>query len=80
MAYGKYGDMKMAYAKGGGGGKSGGAYGPGGLSVAGKNPNSHPDLNDTPCGPYSHKLGHTGDGGYDGDESVDHRGGTFHFK
>lgn len=61
--------------------KSGEAHGPGGLKAAcSRNPNSHPDLNDTPCGPYAHLLGMSGDGGMDGDESVSHRGESFHFK
>lgn len=76
---GDYAGMKMDYAKGGGG-RSGGAHGQGGLKAAKRNPNKHPSLNDTPCGPYSHKLGYTGDGGYHGDASVDHRGASFNFK
>lgn len=46
-----------------------------------RNPNEHPNLNDSPCGPTSHLMGHTGDGGLsDGSETVKGRGGSFHFK
>ena len=71
-----------SYASGGyGGGKSGGAHGPGGLNAAMKrNPNSSAMLNDTPYGPSSHLMGYSGDGGIMGDQSVDHRGSTFWFK
>lgn len=69
--------MAEMYGKGG---KSGGPYGKGGLKAAKKNPNKHPELNDTPCGPYAHYLGHSGDGGCHGDTTVDHRGMNFHFK
>ena len=61
--------------------KSGGAYGPGGIKAAcNRNPNKTVNLNDTPEGPTAHFLGMSGDGGYDGDESVEHRGNSFHFK
>ncbi len=76
MAY----DDAMSYAKGGGG-KSGGAHGPGGLKAAkSRNPNKHVDLNETPCGPYPHCMGYSDDGGMDGAAETKHRGGTFHFK
>ncbi len=73
---------KESYAGGAySGGKSGGAHGPGGLSAAMKrNPNSSTMLNDTPYGPWAHFMGYSGDGGMMGDDSVDHRGGTYWFK
>ncbi|MGE0706094.1 MAG: hypothetical protein AB7I50_23330 [Vicinamibacterales bacterium] len=37
--------------------------------------------NGAPCGPYSHMLGQTDDGGYDGNTSVKGKNGaTFNFK
>ena len=72
--------MKESYAKGMGG-KSGGAHGPGGIKAAkARNPNKHSGLNDSPCGPYSHCMGYEGDGGFHGDTSIKHRGGSYHFK
>ena len=71
--YGKVWNMKAQAAS------DVGTYGPGGNMAAKRNPNNLADLNDTPCGPYSHCLGYTGDGGTQGDASVDHRGGTFWF-
>ena len=71
--------MKESYGKGGG--KSGGAHGPGGLKAANaRNPNKHSGLNDSPCGPYAHFMGYEGDGGMHGGESVKHRSGTYYFK
>lgn len=53
----------------------------GGLGPAmSRNPNTHPALNGTPDGPYSHQMGYEGDSGMHGGESVKSRGGTFHFK
>ena len=72
--------MKDSYGNGGGG-KSGGAHGPGGLkAAASRQPNEHPGPNDAPDGPFSHCLGYSGDAGMQGDTSCKHRGGTFHFK
>ena len=71
--------MKDMYMKDGG--KSGGAHGKGGTKAAAKrNPNKSAKLNGAPTGPSAHMLGCTGDGGMDGDTSVDHRGRTYHFK
>lgn len=61
--------------------KTGEAHGPGGLKAAtSRNPNSHGELNDAPCGPCPHMMGYTGDGGVHGDASVEHRGAKFNFK
>ena len=57
------------------------SHGPGGLKAAlARQPNTHSELNDTPCGPYSHCLGYSGDGGMMGDTTTKHRGSTYHFK
>lgn len=45
-----------------------------------RNPNKHSSLNDAPEGPGAHMLGYTGDSGVQGDDSVKHRSGTYHFK
>jgi hypothetical protein len=64
-----YGKMKMNYA--GGGGKSGGAFGPGGLkAAAARQPHDHAGLGSSPDGPYAHCLGYEGDGGMQGDTKV----------
>jgi len=53
-----------------------------GLSAAeGRNPNSHPNVNDAPTGPYSHLMGKTDDGGMAGGTSVSGKNGAkFNFK
>lgn len=75
-------DAKMKESMGySGGGKSGGAHGPGGIHAAKKrNPNKHAAVNDTPGGPYPHSLGYSDDGGIQGGAAVKHRGATYSFK
>ncbi len=87
MAYhGNDASMKESYAKGGITKlketllSEGGGHGTGGLKATNRNPNKHSGLNDSPSGPYAHMMGYEGDGGMDGDVSVKHRGGTYHFK
>ncbi len=62
--------------------KKGEPFGPGGLAPAmTRNPNDYTDVNDAPCGPYSHFMGYEGDGGMHGGETVSGKhGGKFHFK
>ena len=72
-------EHKESYA--GGGSFPAASHGPGGLKAAvARNPNTHSGVNSAPCGPYAHCLGYSGDGGMQGDESVKHRGSTYHFK
>lgn len=53
---------------------------PGVVAAKKRNPNSHGELNPAPCGPYSHCMGYSGDGGMDGDTSVSGKNGaTFEF-
>lgn len=51
--------------------KGGPGQGPGGLPAAMKrHAQDITDVNDTPCGPYPHTLGFSGDGGCHGDQTV----------
>ena len=72
--YGKVWNMKAQAAS------DSGTHGPGGIKGAMGNPNDYAMLNDTPCGPYSHNMGYSEDGGWQGDVAVKHRGGTYYFK
>lgn len=59
-------------------GSDGQTYGKGGATAAlGRNPNADNEVNASPCGPYSHLLGFTDDGGMDTEKTV---AGGFHFK
>ena len=75
-------DMKMKEGYADGGGKSGGAHGPGGLAAANNRRanGKMPGVNDSPDGPSAHMMGYKGDGGMDGKTSVSHRGRNYHFK
>lgn len=81
-----YGKMKEGMSSGTTGGKhgfkQGEAHGPGGLkSAKARNPNKHSNLNGAPCGPYSHCMGYTGDGGVHGDETATGKHGEkYYFK
>jgi len=51
------------------------------VEAAKRNPNKTVELNGAPEGPYSHMMGHTGDGGMKGDTSASGKNGeTFEFK
>jgi len=65
--------MKKTSAKGGGSGA-------GVKSALSRNPNKATSINDSPEGPFSHTMGHTGDGGMKGDATATKGGATFHFK
>lgn len=50
-------------------------------AMLGRNPNTHPDLNDAPDGPFGPEMGNPDRGGMEGDTSVKGKNGmTFEFK